>query len=194
MEQSLIDRLKDAKREYETEFVCFFNDGEVRTDEKYSAKRIHEFKSFDEFQAISGVMCKATESYARYFDFDNIDFHLLLGLIFNKKDVDENNQVQPNSQPIQNIVRYYTGSVESSLNGEPTNKWDYDRIGCGRQGFISFNQLIALIQSSGLDYTGPESFEEFQKRILSGETFDIKLSADLKPKEEIVEDHNSFTK
>ena len=190
MEKSLIERLKEAKKEYETEFVCFFNDGKVRTDEKYSAKRIREFKSFDEFKAIEDVFCKATESYARNFDFDNIDMHLLLGLIFKKEDIDDNNQRKAGSNPIQNIVRYYTGEIDSFLDGEKSNKWDY--TGYGRQSFISFNQLIALIQNSGLEYTGPKSFEEFQKRILAGETFDIKLSADLKPKEE--RKVESFTK
>lgn len=192
LEKTLIDRLKEAKKEYETEFVCFFNDGKVRTDEKFSAKRIREFKSFDEFEAIEDVLCKATESYARNFDFDNIDMHLLLGLIFNREDVDDNNQVKAGSNPIPNIVRYYTGNIDSSLDGKKTNIWDY--TGFGRQSFISFNQLIALIQNSGLDYTGPESFEEFKQRILAGETFDILLSADLKPKENVDTNTNEFTK
>ena len=184
MEKSLLERLMDAKHEYDVANYAFFNDGVVRKDENYSAKRINNIDNEKQFAAIENVLCDATRSYARHYEFDNIDMSLLLGLIFDSKDIDENNKIKEDAEPVQNIVRYYTSSVTSQLDGEKTNSIDYEKYGVGNQGYINFNQFISLIKKSGLDYNGPETFKEFEERILIGKPFDITLSANFKKKEE----------
>ena len=184
LEKSLVEKIKEAKKEHENTFTCFFNNGKVEIEEYYSAKRITEAQEPKQFKSIEDVFTKAAETYARHYDFDRMDMNLLLGLIFNSKDVDENNQRKSNAKPIPGIVRFYTGSVKSYLAGEQTNTIDYNDYGIGRQSYTDYNQLLKAIQKSGLQFTGPKSFEEFQERILSGEVFDIILSANLNQKEE----------
>ena len=184
MEQALLEKLKKAKKYQGAEFICFFNNGKVREDDLRSARRIKEAKDGKSFELISEVLYNATESYARNYDFDCVDMNLELGLIYKSEDV-ENNQIKENGEPIPGIVRIYTGSVNSYLNGEQTNERDYSQYGLGRQGFITFHQLISNIKKSGLDYIGPKSFEEFKKKTQRGEPIDIKISANLNEKEKI---------
>ena len=184
MEKTLLERLKDVKHDYDIVHVCFFNDGSTRQEEKYFAERINRSNTKDQYNAIEEVLYKATSGYARNFDFNDIEIHLLIGLIFHKSDITEDNSIKPGAQPIPDMVRYYTGSVKSYLDDKQTNTVDYEQYGVGRQGYVNFNQLVALMKSSELTYNGPESFEEFKERILRGEVFDISLSADLRQPED----------
>ncbi len=195
MEKTLLERLKEVKKMGEISHVCFFNTGVVRKDENYSASRIKKMDSQDNYKAIEEVFYKACESYSRQYDFDSMEMDLELGLIFESSDVDSTNTIREGAKPIPNTVRYYTGSVKSHLNGEQTNTIDYDRLGYGRQGYISFPKLIGYVRMNGLEWIGPESFEELEKRILSGESFDIKLAANLVEKEDTIEeDPKQFVK
>ena len=93
---------------------------------------------------------------------------------------------------MKDIVRYRTGSMTSYTDDKQTNDTDWGRYyNC--EGYVSFKQLMSSIKKSGLAYTGPTTFEEFKQRILSGETFDITLLADLRPKVE-KNDNNNFVK
>ena len=184
MDKTLFEKLQDAREQHEIAHVSFFNDGEIRSDEKYMLKLFDRANSPKEFEAIEEVFVKAAESYSRQYKFDSIEMGLILGLIFNKEDIDENNQTRENAKPIEGIVRYYTGSVKSFQDGQQTNTIDYASYAPTRQGYINFNKLISAIKRSGLSYTGPESFEEFEEQILVGEPFDITLSANFNKKEE----------
>ena len=183
MEKTLLERLKEVRKDYDVAHVCYFNDGKVRKDENYSAKRINHIDSKEQFKAIEDVLASATSSYARSYEFDTINMNLLLGLIFNQSDVDENDQVKENAQPINGVVRYYTGSVKSFSEGKQTNPIDYGEYGPGRQGYISFDKLMKFIEASGLTYVGPETFEELKEQILAGNKFPIFVSAELTQKE-----------
>ena len=138
----------------------------------------------EQYKAIEDVFCKAAQSYAGYYDFNDIDLHLSIGIIYNKSNITDDNTIKPGAEPIPEIVRYYTGSVKSYLDDVQTNKMDYESYGVGRQGYVNFSQLVALMKRSELKYSGPESFEELKERILHGEVFDISLSADLRQPED----------
>lgn len=184
MNKKFLESLKELKSSFDTAFVCFFNTGEVRTDEIFCAERIKDAKNPNEFKTIQDTMYRATRSYARECDFDSINMNLDLGLIFSPSDVDEKNNLKEGATPMEGVVRYYTGETTSYLDGERTNGMDYGRYGTTSQGYIGFNHLMTGIKKSGLSYTGPTSFEEFKERILNGEKFKISLFADLKPIEE----------
>ena len=184
MNKTLFEKLQDARKQHEIAHVSFFNDGKVRSDENYMLKLFKKANDPEEFEAIEEVFVKAAESYSRQYKFDSIEMGLILGLVFNKEDIDENNNMRENAEPIKGIVRYYTGSVKSFQNGEQTNTIDYASYAPTRQGYINFDKLMSAIKRSGLSYTGPESFDEFEEQILVGEPFDITLSANFNKKEE----------
>ena len=67
-------------------------------------------------------MKKATKMYAYGYDFDTITMDLKLGLVYDVNELDENYQVKENSNPVDGIVRFYSGIVNSYLDGKKTNK------------------------------------------------------------------------
>ena len=190
MDKTVLDKLLAIKTNQKIAHVSFFNNGKIRRDEFSSAKRINSFNNKDDYKAITDVLISAAESYSRSCPFDTIMMNLELGLIYNNDDVHEDNTLKTNAKPIENIVRYYTGSISSFLEGQKTNLYDYDRIGLGRQNYIDYNKLKELVENSGLMFIGPNTFEEFKKKITSGERFNILISADLKEKD----NKNSYIK
>ena len=184
MEKTLLEKLQAAKESNEVDHVCFFNNGEVKQEEKKFAYRIKEANDSRSYAAIEDLFCSATESYARNYQFDTVDMGLLVGLIFKKEELNSNNEITAGSKPLDGIVRYYTGSVNSYLDGNQTNDIDYGHYGLGKQGYVNYNELVKLTKENGLTYNGPETFEEFKDKIISKEQFDITISADLNKKEE----------
>ena len=190
MEKSLLEKLVEAKHENDTALVEFFNTGKIRTDENYMLKHLNNIDSDNSFSRIETTLVDSIQSYSRHYDFDSINLDLGLGIILNAEDVIDKKRIKPNAQPIDGIVRFYTGSVQSILNGKQTNDIDFGEICHGRQGFIVFDDLMNKIKHSGLQYIGPQSFEELKSRILNDEKFTISLKASLvenaKAQEEIV--------
>ena len=184
MEKAFIKELRNAKEKHNDKLVEFFNDGKVQKEKIGELDRIKLAKTFDKFYLITDAMSEATESYGYDYDFDTITINLNLGLIYDIDDVDENNQIKENAKPMNGMLRFYTGDVNSYLDGEKTNGYTYDY---GRQGYITFNQLTSSIKKCGLEYNGPKSFEELKNRILNNEVFDITLTASLKEPEEKLE-------
>lgn len=194
MKERLIDKLKSARKAHELAHISIFNDGEIRKDENSSAKRINDIHENWEFDDLERTLCDATSSYSKYYDFDSISMNLLFGLIFDANDVDENNAIKEDAEPIKGIVRYYTGSINATLDNHKVNNRDYAEYGLSRQGYVHFDKFLSLIKESGLDYNGPETFQEFKEMILTCEPFDITISADLNKKEEKKEQAKKFLK
>ena len=180
MNKSLIEELIEAKHEHDNVLASVFNDGKVRKDEKYMAERLEDDTKNDKFYLITETMKDATKMYGLGYEFDTISMDLLLGLIYDVNDLDENDKIKENAQPINGMVRFYTSNVSSYLDGVKTNKYEYD---LGRQGFIKFDKLMSNISKSGLEYAGPTSFEELKERILGEEIFNISLTAELEKKD-----------
>ena len=183
MEKSAIEKLRDAKKEHEVALVSFFNNGKVRKDENYMVKHMNKPDSKHEFDGIMNVFCNITDSYARHYDFDDVKMGLEIGLIFRAEDV-QGESIKEDAQPVKGVVRYYTGKIDTFKDGKQANDIDYSEILMGRQSFVDFNGLVAQIKKSGLQYTGPETFEEFEEQILVGEPFEISLSANLNEKQD----------
>lgn len=176
MGKSLLDKLVEVRHDYQTAFLCVLNDGSTMTDEVYSARRIKDNDGQKQFEEIERTLCDAARSYARHSDFNFIKMHLLVGLIFDKDDVDNKDKI---ATPVDGIVRYYTGSVQSFLNGKQTNQLDFYEYGCNSQGYAKFDDLVKAIHSSGMEYVGPETFDELRTLILSGKKFEVSISGDL---------------
>ena len=181
MNKTILEKVKEVTGKAETKYVSFFNDGTVEEDNSRMDKRMQEANGPYEGRLILEEIVEGAKLYNNFVDFDSIDMPLLLGLVYYKNDIDDANQKKETAKPIKGIVRYYTGEFEALLDGKKNNKPGeyYPSI----QGFVKYDNLMKEIKKSGLDYTGPETFEEFEEQILVGEPFDIKVSANLVEKE-----------
>ena len=184
MDKNVLDELREAKYAYETAQVCFFNSGIVGKENNDTAKRINTDNPRDSINDIQRVLTSAIKYYSIKCDFDTISMDLDLGIIYNIDDVNEDNTIKENREPIQGIVRFYTGSIKTLLNDQKTSKFDYGETGFGAQHYIRFDTLKAYIDKSGLSYTGPQTFDELKNRIQSGEKFNVSLTANLVEKKE----------
>ena len=183
MDKTLLERMIEAKNNQGIALISYFNTGEVRKDDYSDSTWLKYANDKDSFRTLSNSMFDMTESYARDYDFDSVKMDLELGLIYSSDQYDENKNLKENAKPVEEIVRYYTGAMNCSLNGEQTNEHDYGKWH-GRQGFIGYNTLLESIRKNGLSFEGPDSFAEFKERILNDEQFPISISASLLPKEE----------
>lgn len=179
--RTLLEELKEASVSNDEAYVSFFNNGEVRTDKNIVTDRMNSFYQDDFIGTIKYLFKDAAEFYARQNPFDNIKMNLEVGLVYNKEDVDEENNIKENAKPIKDVVRCYTGKVTSFLNGEKSNNHEYQ---FDRQGFINYNEFISKMKKDGISFDGPETFNDFKEAILSGENFDVSLYADLRKEEE----------
>lgn len=182
MKKSLLERMQESKDKHGVAYMSVFNHGNVRVDENYMIPMMKYANDADAFDTIGDVLYSVNESYARDYDFDTLTLGLELGLIFDGKDIDENRHIDPNAEPLDGVVRYYTMEAACYLDGEKTNKFDMGQLK-GRQGFINYARLLKSAQQNGLTFNGPKSFEEFKEQILVGEPFDISLTASLTPKQ-----------
>jgi len=177
MKKSIMDRLFELKSMREIKFANLFNDGSVSFDDADFSQHLSKLDSFD---VISDILYKAAESYSRDASFDSITMYLLLGLVYDKDSLNEDNSFKTNAKPYNNIVRYYTGSVKSYQGQDQTNELDWYRYGFNRQGYIKFDELVKSIKQEGLIYNGPETFEEFRDLVLSKNPFEVSYTANLK--------------
>ena len=179
--KTLLEELKEASVSNEEAYVCYFNNGEVKTEERIVTERMNDFYKDDFIDRIKFIFRDSAQYYAMQSPYDNIKMNLELGLVFNKEDIDEENKIKENAKPINNTVRCYTSNITSFLNGEKANKQEYTYE---KRGFLDYNKFIAKMKKDGISFEGPETFEDFKDAILAGETFDISLFADLKEKVE----------
>ena len=184
MRESLLDKVMNAKKDYEVGQVIFFNNGKVDTETNSFAKKMNDIYDSVELEMLTRDLCDATASYARRYELDTMEVGLQLGLIYNASDVDEKRQVRAGARPVNNIVRYYDVGFNCYLDGQQTNEHEYGEHNVTHQGYIHYDKLVKAFEGSGVDFTGPKSFEEFKEAIQSGIPFDISLVADFKKKEQ----------
>ncbi len=192
MNKTLLEELKEARVSNEPAYVCFFNTGKVSVEERSSDQRMNEFEQDDTIRSFKYLFKAAAESYARRYKYDSISMNIEAGLIYKIEDVDQENNVREDAEPLNGIVRCYTGKITSYENGKKTNVDDY--YGYGKQGFIDYNRLVSEMKNNGLTFNGPETFEEFKEIIKSGVLFNISLVADLNKKEEVKEEPKKLIK
>ena len=185
MDKTFFEELEDARKASEPTYVCFYNNGNVKEDELSVKKRMNDFYLKDTIDSIKYVFRSAAESYSRNYPYDSITMNLEVGLIYNKSDVDEENNIREGAKPIENVVRCYTGDIDCYLAGEKTNEVNY---WYSRQGFVSYDKLISTMKKNGIQFVGPETYEEFKEAILTKEPFDVSITADFNKKEEQIQE------
>ncbi|MBR3210821.1 MAG: hypothetical protein IKF71_02655 [Bacilli bacterium] len=182
MSNIFLEKLEELKRDREPAHICYFNNGNVMTSNNATAKRISSADDPKEYNAIEGVLLNVATIFSDMGNFDSFNMDMYLGLVFNVEDI--NGKINHDSKHIPEIVRYYTGRIKATENGEPVKDKDFSKYGYGRQGYINYNKLVEAVKSSGLEFNGPQTFEEFEEFILTGEPFDVSITANLKPQKQ----------
>ena len=170
MNKKLLEQMKEKQKEHEIAYVIFYNDGTIGTEEygfknKLDTERLFPFQT----KMIMEQFGDGIADYAKDFSFDTVCMDLT--------DVDGINHIKEGAKPIKNIVRYYTSSINSYLDGNQTNTRDFTKHHWEVQGFVNYNKLVSSIKKGGLDFIGPISFEEFKNAINDNKQFDIIVSA-----------------
>lgn len=178
MSKTFLERLEDAREGNEIAQICLFNTGEITEENRNSAKRIKEATSQESYWAIEDVLLDTAKGLIHIGEFSTIEMNLMLGLIY-----DSRAYSSANAKPIQGVVRYYTGDVKSDIYGDLLCVPGELGSTPGRQGYIDYSFLLESIKQSGLKFTGPESFQEFEEKMKLKRPFSIKISATLKSKE-----------
>ncbi len=182
MEQTLLEQLQDARKSQEVTYMSFLNNGK-KVEDKYSAKeKMEKYYLEDMIRAVKYSFVSTASSLARKSDYDNVAMFLEMGLVYPKSELNEKDQILVGSEPIKGIARCFTGTVVSYLNGEEAHKYT-DGI-YSRDGFVDYEKFVTAMKENGVRFTGPKTYEEFERAILSGEKFDVALFANLKPKKE----------
>lgn len=183
MDFNVLYDLRKAKYDYSKAQVCFYNNGKIRTENNDTATHTKDDNSENSIKAIRQLLIKAIQFYSKRCDFDTISMDLELGIIYDINDVNEDNTIKENKEPIQDIVRVYNGTIMPLLNNEQTNDFDYGDTCFGVEDYVRFDTLKKLIDESGLSYVGPRTFNELKDRIQSGEKFNVNVTANLVGKE-----------
>lgn len=181
MDKTILEQVKEAANKAKIKYVSFFNNGKIVKDNGRMERSFNKANDSYQSELLLETMVDGAKLYSSFYDFDSIDMHLILGLVFNEQDIKDDQQLE-GAKPIKGLVRYYTGTFDIT-NGEEKTSFDDGRYYPSTQGFINYNKLMKAIEKSGLDYTGPETFQEFEEQILVGEPFDIKVSANLSKEE-----------
>ena len=182
MEKSFKEQLLDIKKRQDIAYVYFHNNGEISTEKNLFAKELDTFNNDSSIERIKNTISNATEYYSYHCDFDTIDMNLILGLIFRKEDVDENNHVKFGKLPINGIVHYYINEVNTLLDDEKTNRVGYISNTHGAQGYLNYNEFIKALENDDIIFNGPKSFNEFLEA-MSNIPFNLNLVVHLLEKE-----------
>ena len=180
MGDSLLERMNEAKHEYEVAFVSFFGDC-TRTDDYYMMNNFNNASKKDAFNAIENTLCQFARYYSIHEKYNSLDLDLSLGIVYNKEDVNEDNTLKENAEPIPNVVRVYTEDSRCYQNRDKV-EGKLNSMFYGSQCFITFDNLLERINDEGLIYYGPDSYEEVKEAILSGEKVTATISANLNQK------------
>ena len=189
MDKSTLDTIIDAYHSDDPTYVCFFNNGEVKEDGLSVNEKMDAYHYDDTLSYIPYYLKKATLSFKDDAPFDQVTMGLKVGLVYNVCDVDEEGKIKANAEPIKGIARCYFDDVNCYLDGKKANKRRFDMY--GNNGFVNYNKLVSYARENKLDFTGPETFEFFKAAILSGEKFDVEVSANInKSKDNVAYNNN----
>ena len=190
LEKTLLEKMQEAHQSHEVGQYIYYNTGKAEPEEKEIASRRNNPYYNEGDHDIEYVLCKGVEFYANKCEFDTFKMSLRLGLILNPEDVNEDTSIKEDAKPVNNYVRFYTGEQYCYLNGELTNEPGKSLYEPSRQGYVSYNKLMRLLDKSGVTFNGPKSYESFKNAILEGKKFDLSITADLtkKKEQEVVEE------
>ena len=159
MGNTLLEKMYDAKKTYETAYYSFFSDGEVEERTNFLKDSIEEAKEAKDFPALSHYLEILARDHSVYGKYDSLDVNLSLGIVFKSEDVNDDKKPKGPSHAIRDIVDVRIDNSSSYLERELVkdnlDTYCYDRV-----GFTTLDNLISFLENEGLTYNGPENYEE----------------------------------
>ena len=181
MGKTLLEKMQQSKDRYGIAYVSYCNNGKVRVDQNYMADNMAFVNSSIPTERIGDAFANAINRYSGLYPFDFASMDLELGLMFPGTDLDQNQKLKAIAKPIDGIVRFDTGKIDAFFEGEKTNELDYGDY-YAKNGYIKYDKMISFLKENQLEFNGPETFEEFEEAILSGEIFDVTVTAKFQEK------------
>lgn len=129
-------------------------------------------------------------------DFDQLDFLFKIGIIYNKKELGNNNEILETSNCQDGKARYFTGAIRVYKDSKLIKEIPTTDMSFAYQGFINYDEFIKSAKREKIQVNGPKSFSKLREQILNGQKEEIYLSINFKKvfetsKEVTVLDHDN---
>ncbi len=158
MGNTLLDKMYDAKTEYEPAYYSFFSDGTVDEKSNYLKDAIDKANDDKELSSLSHYLERLARDHSIQGKYDSLDVNISFGIIFNAEDVIDNKPKGP-GHAIRNIVDVRIDGSSSYLERNLVNE-NIDTIYYGKVGYMSLDSLISYLEEQGLSYNGPDNYDQ----------------------------------
>lgn len=159
MGNTLLDKMYDAKSEFETAYYSFFSDGTVDERTNLFKDSVENAKDNKELNALSNYLQILARDHSVFGKYDSLDVNLSLGVVFRAEDVTDEKKPKGPAHAIRDIVDVRIDNSSSYLERELVkdnlDTYCYDRV-----GFTTLDNLISFLENEGLTYNGPENYDE----------------------------------
>ena len=75
------------KNKAKIKYVSFFNNGKIVKDNGRMERSFNKANDSYQSELLLETMVDGAKLYSSFYDFDSIDMHLILGLVFNEQDI-----------------------------------------------------------------------------------------------------------
>ena len=182
MGDSLLEKMYEAKKEYEVAYVCFYGKENGKDDVKefknYYNNSIESAKAGENTSLIASHLQGLARDHGMFGNYDSLDVNLSFGIVYKKEDVDNNNKTKVLASPIPGIVSVRIDNSSSYLERDLV-KTNLGKFSYGEIGFISLDDLVSYLDDEGLNYKGPETYDDVKYDIIAGKKSTATITANL---------------
>ena len=181
MGDSLLDKMYDAKSEYETAYYTFYGDGTVEERANFYKDSLESAKENKDLNALSNYLQVLARDHTIFGKYDSLDVNLSFGVVFKEEDVTDEKKPKGPAHAIKDIIDVKIDSSSSYLERELV-KDNLDTYCYSRVGFMTLDNLISFVENEGLTYNGPENYEEVLYDYIYGKPMTATITANFSKK------------
>lgn len=181
MGDTLLDKMYDAKKEYETAYYSFFSNGKVEEKSNFFNDTIERAKKEKDFATLSHYFEILARDHSLFGKYDSLDVNLSFGIVFKSEDVTDEKKPKGASRAVRDIVDLRIDNSSSYLERNLV-KDNIDTYCYTRVGFVSLDNLISFLEDAGLTYNGPENFDEVLYNYIYEKPMTATITANLSKK------------
>lgn len=181
MGNTLLDKMYDAKSEYEVAYVSVFGEDKIKENRAFTNNPVDEAKTEKAISNLEYKFRQLAEEHAMYGEYDNLDVTFALGIVYNREELDGDYKKKPTARPLMGIVDIQLDSSDSYLDRKHV-KDSINNVYYGSIGFMELDDFISYVETQGLTYNGPESYAELLYDILGNKKVTATVTANLSKK------------